>query len=86
MGRDLAARGLLDPGAVRAELRRGGWSEVHAWRLWGHIARGRAGGGEAVPGLPRGFRQALEGGGSSRRPPQCWSGRRQGAGGSRSWW
>lgn len=63
MGRDLAARGLLDPGAVRAELRRGGWSEVHAWRLWGHLARGRAGGLGAVPGLPQGFRRALEEGG-----------------------
>ena len=61
--RKLRTPGLLDPAAVREALGRGGWSEVHAWRLWGHIARGRAGGVEAVPGLPRGFRQALEGGG-----------------------
>ena len=36
---------------------------MHAWRLWGHLARGRAGGLGAVPGLPQGFRRALEEGG-----------------------
>ena len=64
MGRRKAgAPGLLDPAAVREALGRGGWSEVHAWRLWGHLARGRAGGLGAVPGLPQGFRRALEEGG-----------------------
>ena len=57
------APGLLDPAAVREALGRGGGSEVHAWRLWGHLARGRAGGLGAVPGLPQGFRRALEEGG-----------------------
>ena len=61
--RKLRTPGLLDPAAVREALGRGGWSEVHAWRLWGHLARGRAGGLEAVPGLPQGFRRALEEGG-----------------------